>query len=78
MTSKRVPLSIDFLHSTSYNSRMAPRTGRPRTGITPNFVVRVDPQVADSARQAARKSGKRVGQWLEEAIKEKIEREGKK
>ena len=55
---------------------MAPRTGRPRTGITPNFVVRVDPAVADLARQAARASGKRVGKWLEEAIREKMEREG--
>ena len=54
---------------------MAPRTGRPRTGITPNFVVRVDPAMADAARLAARASGKRVGHWVAEAIREKIERE---
>jgi len=54
---------------------MAPRTGRPRTGIKPNFVVRVDPAFAKAAREAARAGGKKVGQWLEEAIKEKIERE---
>ena len=53
---------------------MAPRTGRPRTGVTPNFVVRVNPAAADAARLAARQSGKRVGHWLEEAIWEKLER----
>ena len=63
------------MHSINYNGGMAPRTGRPRTGITPNFVVRVDPAMADAARMAARASGKRVGGWLAEAIREKIERE---
>ena len=57
---------------------MAPRTGRPRTGITPNFVVRVDPGAVELARNAARASGKGVGKWVEEAIREKVEREGKK
>ena len=54
---------------------MAPRTGRPRTGRKPNFIVRMNPEAADAARQAARESGKQVGQWLEEAITEKRERE---
>lgn len=57
---------------------MTPRTGRPRTGIKPNFVVRIDPAIANQARQAARASGKRVGLWLEEAIKEKVERKGER
>ena len=46
--------------------------------IAPNFVVRVDPAAADLARAAARASGKRVGHWVEEAIREKVEREGNK
>ena len=55
---------------------MAPRTGRPRTGRKPNFIVRMNPEDSAAARQAARDAGKQVGQWLEEAIREKIEREG--
>ena len=35
----------------------------------------MNPDAADAARQAARDSGKQVGQWLEEAIAEKRERE---
>ena len=35
----------------------------------------MNPQHAAAARQAARDSGKQVGQWLEEAITEKRERE---
>ena len=54
---------------------MAPRTGRPRTGRKPNFIVRMNPEHAAAARQAARDTGKQVGQWLEEAITEKQERE---
>ena len=54
---------------------MAPRTGRRRTGRKPNFIVRVNPDAADAARQAARDAGKQVWQWLEEAIAEKRERE---
>jgi len=54
---------------------MAPRTGRPRTGRKPNFIVRMNAEHAAAARQAARDAGKQVGQWLEEAITEKRERE---
>ena len=54
---------------------MAPR-GRPRTGRKPNFIVRMNPDDAAAARQAARDAGKQVGQWMEEAIREKVEREG--
>ena len=54
---------------------MTPRTGRPRTGRKPNFIARMNPDAADAARQAARDAGKQVGQWLEEAIAEKRERE---
>ena len=48
---------------------------RPRTGRKPNFIVRMNPDAAAAARQSARDAGKQVGQWLEEAIAEKQERE---
>ncbi len=54
---------------------MAPRTGRPPTGVTPRFNVRVRGDVAEMARRAARAQGKPVGKWVEEALLEKIERE---
>ena len=54
---------------------MAPRTGRPRTGRKPNCIVLMNPETADAATQTARISGKQVGQWLDEAIAEKRERE---
>jgi len=68
-------LRIDFRHCQKQTTYMAPRTGRPRTGRKPNFIVRMNPEHAAAARQAARDAGKQVGQWLEEAITEKQERE---
>ncbi len=53
---------------------MAPRTGRPRTGRNPNFIVQMNPGAA-AARKSAKDAGKQVGQWLEEAITDKQERE---
>ena len=53
---------------------MAP-SGRPRTGRKPNFIVRMNPESANTPRQAARDAGEQVGQWLEEAIAEKRVRE---
>jgi cytochrome P450 len=35
----------------------------------------MNPDAADAARQAARDASKQIGQWLEEAIAEKRERE---
>ena len=54
---------------------MSPRTGRPRTGRTPNISLRLNPDAYQAARVEAVKAKKTVGQWLEEAIREKIERE---
>ena len=54
---------------------MAPRTGRPRTGRKPNFIVRMNPEHAAAARQAAREAGKQVCQWLDVSITETRERE---
>ncbi len=43
--------------------------------IALNSTVRANLGAAAVARQAARDAGKQVGQWLEEAITEKQERE---
>jgi len=50
-------------------------TGRPKTGRKPNSSVRVDLDVLHQARVAAVTQRKTLGQWLEEAILEKVERE---
>ena len=57
---------------------MSPRTGRPpTTGITPNISIRINPDAYQVARIAAVTDRKTLGQWLEEAIREKVEREAK-
>ena len=43
----------------------------------PNINIRMDPNVAHQARVAAITQKKFLGQWLEEAIVEKIDREQK-
>ena len=37
--------------------------------------IKIDPEVLREARIGALRSEKKLGEWLEEAIKEKIERE---
>ena len=56
---------------------MEKRIGRPKTGITPNTTVRVDPDILHKARVAAVIQKKTMGRWLGEAILEKIERDEK-
>jgi predicted HicB family RNase H-like nuclease len=53
------------------------KTGRPRTGRKPNTSIRVDLDILHQARIAAVTQKKTMGQWLEEAILEKVERERK-
>jgi predicted HicB family RNase H-like nuclease len=48
------------------------KIGRPRTGRKPNFSIRIDPKALQQARDAALIQKKTLGQWLEEAISEKI------
>ena len=55
-----------------YNSRMKKRTGRPPTGQQPRLSVRMALRLAN---ERAKAQGKTVGRWLEEAIREKMERE---
>jgi len=54
---------------------MGPRTGRPRTGRAPNISLRINPDTYYAARIEAVTARKTLGQWIEEAIREKIERE---
>ena len=54
---------------------MGPRTGRPRTGRAPNISLRINPDADYVARIEAVTARKTLGQWIEEAIREKIERE---
>ena len=54
---------------------MSPKRGRPRTGQIPNLSIRLDRDVHHKARVAAVSARKTVGQWLGEAIEEKIARE---
>ena len=51
------------------------RMGRPPTGRTPNVSIRLGKEALELANERARAEGKTVGQWLEEAIREKAERE---
>ena len=50
--------------------------GRPPTGSKPRLSVRMDREALQLAGERAKAAGKTVGRWLEEAIREKIEREG--
>lgn len=45
--------------------------------IKPNTSIRIDPEALHQARVAAVTARKTLGQWLEEAIEEKIQREKK-
>ena len=59
----------------NYHGRMQKRIGRPPTGHKPRLSVRMEPEALRLANERARAEGKTVGQWLEEAIREKAERE---
>ena len=56
---------------------MSAKIGRPKTGRKPNFSIRIDPNALQQARKAAVMQKKTLGQWLEEAILEKVGRERK-
>ena len=51
------------------------RMGRPPTGCKPNLSVRMEREVLQLANERAKAQAKTVGAWLEEAIREKAERE---
>ena len=62
------------MSDTNYNGAMK-RVGRPPTGHQPRLSVRMEPSMLKLASQHAKGTGHTVGKWLEEAIREKIERE---
>ncbi len=49
-----------------------------RSGIKPNTSIRIDPEALYQARVAAVTARMTLGQWLEVAIAEKVERDAKK
>jgi predicted HicB family RNase H-like nuclease len=55
---------------------MKNRVGRPATGHKPRLSIRMEPEALRKATEGARAEGKTVGSWLEEAILEKLERDG--
>ena len=51
--------------------------GRPPTGQQPRLSIRMDREALRVANEMAKAVGTTVGRWLEEAIREKVEREGR-
>ena len=66
--------AVVYMSDTNYNGAMK-HVGRPATGHQPRLSVRMEPSVLKLAAQHAKAKGHTVGKWLEEAIREKIERE---
>ena len=67
---------IDLESDFKYHLNMKKRMGRPPTGNKPRLSVRMEPEALRLANERAKAAGKTVGRWLEEAIREKIERDG--
>ena len=55
---------------------MINRVGRPATGHKPRLSIRMEPEALRKAAEGARAEGMAVGTWLEEAILEKLGRDG--
>jgi len=49
--------------------------GRPPTGNIPQLSIRMEREALAKAKERAKAEGMTVGRWLEEAIREKLERE---
>ena len=64
---------VVYMSDTKYNGAMK-RVGRPPTGHQPRLSVRMEPSMLKLAAQHAKAKGHTVGNWLKEAIHEKIER----
>ena len=65
-----------MVSDTKYRRIVKKRMGRPPTGHQPRLSVRMEPEALRLANERAKAAGKTVGRWLEEAIREKIERDG--
>ncbi len=53
------------------------KIGRPATGHKPVLSVRMDPAALERAKVHVKSRRRVLGAWLEEAIREKIDRESK-
>ena len=58
-----------------YACAVKKRMGRPATGHKPTLSVRMEPEALRLANKRAKAEGKTVGRWLEEAIRDKVDRE---
>ena len=70
----RQPIVV-FQSDLIYRIRMKRRVGRPATGNKPRLSIRMEPAALRLAGERAKSEGKTVGLWLEEAIRDKLERE---
>ena len=61
---------LDFWHYWYYNLDMKKRVSRR----VPNMSIRIDREAVHKAKIEAVKADMTLGEWLEEAIKEKIKR----
>ena len=52
-----------------------PKIAMKESKSKPNVSIRINPEILHQARIAAVTAKKTLGEWLEEAIKEKIKRE---
>ena len=51
------------------------KRGRPATGHKPVISIRIDPEALKRANGHVKSHRRALGEWLEEAIREKMERE---
>lgn len=68
-------LLLAFMSDFIYPRRMKRPVGRPSTGNTPQLSIRMNREVLGKAKERAKAEGMTVGRWLEEAIREKMERD---
>ena len=59
----------------NYCRGMKRPVGRPPTGNIPQLSIRMEREALAKAKERAKAEGMTVGRWLEEAIREKLERE---
>jgi len=52
------------------------KLGRPATGHKPVVSIRMDPEALKRAKGHVKSRRRVLGEWLEAAIREKMEREG--
>ena len=64
-----------FRSDVNYPMGMKRPVGRPSTGNTPQLSIRMSREALVKAKERAKAEGTTVGRWLEEAIREKMERD---